>query len=233
MALARPPSQNGRSPEERWPALSLAYEFVRPSYEQAGQRLEVVEARIRSLLAFAVSATFATPALAIAVWRGKSRSAIRLVLCRPRACGSCFSGRPECSRVGFAASYRSAAAVRQCALVRVRLPADCALFCGKRLPPEPAVDQQEGINLESGSRPIPRRRPLPSRVGDADLLATLSTGSTFPNVDSKFDRRWRKRVWRDRRRLRSLRLIRRGGGTTVRCGAFRWCRRLTHGSFLE
>lgn len=47
--------------ESTWPSVSLAYEFVRPSYEFMAHRLDAVEGRIRALLTLAASATFAAP----------------------------------------------------------------------------------------------------------------------------------------------------------------------------
>lgn len=56
-------------PEERWPAVDLAYEFVRPSYEITMKRLDAIEGRIRAHLTLAASVTFAVPVLAKATDR--------------------------------------------------------------------------------------------------------------------------------------------------------------------
>jgi len=46
------------TPEELWPAVAAAFEFVRPSYEQTLRRLEAQENRIRALMTFATAITF-------------------------------------------------------------------------------------------------------------------------------------------------------------------------------
>ena len=53
--------------EERWPAVPLAYEFVRPSYEIMLKRFETVEGRIRGLATLTATLTFAAPAFIKAV----------------------------------------------------------------------------------------------------------------------------------------------------------------------
>ena len=49
--------------ESQWPALSLAYEFVKPSYDWAMSRLNAVEGRIQTLLVFAATFTVSAPVL--------------------------------------------------------------------------------------------------------------------------------------------------------------------------
>lgn len=53
-------------PEEQWPAVALAYEFVRPSYDIMLKRFEIVEGRIRALLTLTASLTFGAPVFATA-----------------------------------------------------------------------------------------------------------------------------------------------------------------------
>jgi len=50
-----------------WPSASLAFDFVRPSYELLSRRFEAVENRGRAILTFASSVTVAAPAFALAV----------------------------------------------------------------------------------------------------------------------------------------------------------------------
>jgi hypothetical protein len=45
----------------RYPAVPLAYEFVRRSYELMAKRFEIVEGRIRALLTLALTMTFGAP----------------------------------------------------------------------------------------------------------------------------------------------------------------------------
>ena len=56
----QPPSE----PEDQWPSIPLAYEFVRPSYEWLAARLDKIEDKSRALLAFGATATFGVPVLA-------------------------------------------------------------------------------------------------------------------------------------------------------------------------
>jgi hypothetical protein len=49
-----------------YPGAAVAYEFVRPAYEFIGRRLEIVETRIRALVAFGATLTFAAPAFVVA-----------------------------------------------------------------------------------------------------------------------------------------------------------------------
>ena len=51
--------------EAKWPAVDLAYEFVRPSYDWVQRRLEAVDNRVQMLMAFAASITLAIPVLAV------------------------------------------------------------------------------------------------------------------------------------------------------------------------
>ena len=51
----------------RWPGVSLAYDFVLPSYQWAQDRLDAVDSRIQTLQAFAASITAAAPILAAAI----------------------------------------------------------------------------------------------------------------------------------------------------------------------
>lgn len=48
-------------PEAQWPAVALAYEFVRPSYDIMLKRFEIVEGRVRALITLAASLTFGAP----------------------------------------------------------------------------------------------------------------------------------------------------------------------------
>jgi hypothetical protein len=47
------------SNEERWPSVGLAFGFVQPSYVQLVQRIDAQEARIRAIMTFATTGTFA------------------------------------------------------------------------------------------------------------------------------------------------------------------------------
>lgn len=51
-------------PEEKWPSVGLAYEFVQPSYGWALDRVNSANRRIHQLQAFAATVTFAVPVLA-------------------------------------------------------------------------------------------------------------------------------------------------------------------------
>jgi hypothetical protein len=59
---------SNKTPDEQWPAVALAFEFVRPSYELSLKRFEVVEGRIRSLVTLTASLTFGAPVLLRAAW---------------------------------------------------------------------------------------------------------------------------------------------------------------------
>jgi hypothetical protein len=48
-------------PVDAWPSTTLAYEFVRPSYDVVLKRLETVELRIRAILTLAATLTLAAP----------------------------------------------------------------------------------------------------------------------------------------------------------------------------
>jgi hypothetical protein len=48
-------------PEDKWPSVHLAYEFVKPSYDWLQKRLDAVNARIEFLLTFSSSVTIAAP----------------------------------------------------------------------------------------------------------------------------------------------------------------------------
>ncbi len=50
-----------------YPSVDTAYEFVRPSYEWAQQRLDSVHTRIQTTLGFAAVATFGIPALVTSI----------------------------------------------------------------------------------------------------------------------------------------------------------------------
>ena len=52
-----------QNPRDQWPAVPLAYEFVRPSYDWAMNRINAVVGRIQTLLVFVASFTVAGPAL--------------------------------------------------------------------------------------------------------------------------------------------------------------------------
>jgi hypothetical protein len=54
-------------PEEQWPSVPLAYEFVRPSYDIMLRRFETVEGRIRALVTLTGTLTFAAPVFARSV----------------------------------------------------------------------------------------------------------------------------------------------------------------------
>ncbi len=60
-----PPSK--QPPEQTWPAVHLAYEYARPSYDLMLKRFEVLEGRIRSLITLAASLTFGAPVFLTAV----------------------------------------------------------------------------------------------------------------------------------------------------------------------
>ncbi len=51
------------SPEERWPGVILAYDFVRLSYDWMMHRLNAVESRIQTLMMFSASFTVTGPVL--------------------------------------------------------------------------------------------------------------------------------------------------------------------------
>ena len=56
--------------ETIYPSVDTAYEFVRPSYEWAQQRLDSVHTRIQTTLGFAAVATFGIPALVTSIAPG-------------------------------------------------------------------------------------------------------------------------------------------------------------------
>lgn len=64
MAIDTPTAPAALPPEEQWPAVALAYEFARSSYEIMLKRYEMVENRIRALATLAASLTFAVPVFA-------------------------------------------------------------------------------------------------------------------------------------------------------------------------
>ena len=51
------------SPEERWPGVYPAYDFVRASYDWMMHRLNAVESRIQTLMMFSASFTVTGPVL--------------------------------------------------------------------------------------------------------------------------------------------------------------------------
>lgn len=53
-----------KEPEEEWPRVDLAYEFVLPSYGWAIKRLDAIDGRIQALQALIVSVTLAVPVFA-------------------------------------------------------------------------------------------------------------------------------------------------------------------------
>lgn len=55
--------QAKRPPEERWPGVEFAYDFVRPSYEIMLRRAEIVENRVRGILTIGATLMFAVPVL--------------------------------------------------------------------------------------------------------------------------------------------------------------------------
>lgn len=57
------------TPEEQWPSVELAYEFVRPSYDWIQRRLDVVETRLQTLQTLLISLTLAVPAFGQVVMR--------------------------------------------------------------------------------------------------------------------------------------------------------------------
>lgn len=59
-------------PEEQWPAVALAYEFVRPSYDLMLRRFDVVEGRLRALLTLMATLTLGTPLFVRTVNAGAS-----------------------------------------------------------------------------------------------------------------------------------------------------------------
>lgn len=55
--------------ESKYPSVSLAYEFVKPSYDWLQNRLDAVNGRIEFLLTFSSSITIATPVFVKALFR--------------------------------------------------------------------------------------------------------------------------------------------------------------------
>lgn len=55
------------SPEERWPSVDQAYEFVLPAYETVHRRLDAVNGHIQTLQAFAATITVAASILASSI----------------------------------------------------------------------------------------------------------------------------------------------------------------------
>ena len=51
------------SPEERWPGVTPAYDFVRMSYDWMMHRLNAVESRIQTLMMFSASFTVTVPVI--------------------------------------------------------------------------------------------------------------------------------------------------------------------------
>jgi len=54
---------NNSTPESNWPAVSIAYDFVLPSYQWMNTRLEAVVNRIQGLMTFATTITLGFPVL--------------------------------------------------------------------------------------------------------------------------------------------------------------------------
>ena len=51
-------------PDQQWPAIPVAYEWARPSYEIMLKRFEIHENRVRGLITMAASLTFGAPVFA-------------------------------------------------------------------------------------------------------------------------------------------------------------------------
>lgn len=59
--------KNNREAEDTWPSVETAYEFVRPCYDWAQSRLDAIDSRIQTLLAFAASITTVIPVFVTSV----------------------------------------------------------------------------------------------------------------------------------------------------------------------
>lgn len=62
----------GQRPEDKWPGILFAYDFVKPSYDWMATRLEAAVSRSQALLTFAATITLGFPVLGAAVSRGIS-----------------------------------------------------------------------------------------------------------------------------------------------------------------
>ena len=51
----------GSSPEDRWPSVPFAYDFVVPSYQLMATRLEAIDSRIQGIQTFAATLTLGVP----------------------------------------------------------------------------------------------------------------------------------------------------------------------------
>ncbi len=63
-------SNEGSSPEEKWPGVPFAYDFVLPSYEWMLTRLEAIDGRIQGIQTFAATFTLGMPLIGKSVIEG-------------------------------------------------------------------------------------------------------------------------------------------------------------------
>jgi hypothetical protein len=59
--------QEQQRPEDQWPAIVFAYDFVKPSYDWMVSRLEAAVTRSQAILAIATTITLGFPVLGVAV----------------------------------------------------------------------------------------------------------------------------------------------------------------------
>jgi hypothetical protein len=62
-----PTRSDAGAEEDKWPAVGVAYDFVKPSYDWAIARFEAVSTRIQALQTIAATITLGTPAFVLAV----------------------------------------------------------------------------------------------------------------------------------------------------------------------
>ena len=60
-------NDDSRSPEETWPAVHLAFDVVRPSYDWAINRINATDSRSQALIVFSGSFTVAAPVLIVSL----------------------------------------------------------------------------------------------------------------------------------------------------------------------
>jgi hypothetical protein len=58
---------DARGPEDQWPAVTVAYDFVLPSYQWMTTRLEATVGRVQSLMTFAATIALGFPVLGQAI----------------------------------------------------------------------------------------------------------------------------------------------------------------------
>lgn len=81
-----------KKPEEEWPSVDLAYEYVQWSYDSVLRRLDAVDGRIQTLLVFAATFTTGLPIFSRSVLPQLQISSIWLLLALATFVGIAFIG---------------------------------------------------------------------------------------------------------------------------------------------